>query len=191
MGDTAVLARDEVGRRVPIVKTAGAAMGFSTYAHQGVDEHYEKLVDGDQLAELEAGTPVQIMDEGFRYRPPIYQVQVLAGPAKGMTTYTYADFLRVPNPAVAQAAALARKRRGPLNRAAVAAEVKEALAQARPNEAASNLEGKKKLVLAAIEPIAKKYRADFREIQAIANQAGVLVKLEPGNYDIAGTLHWK
>ncbi len=188
MGETAVLARDEVGRRVPVVKTAGAAMSFSPYAHEGVDNHYEKLVDGDQLAEIEAGTPVQIIDEGIKFRPPIYQIQILAGPAKGKTTYTYADFLRVPNPAFARAAAAARKKRGPLDKAAVTAEIKEALDKAKPDEAVLDLKGKKKLVRDAIDPICRKYRADFREALSIANQAGVLVKLNAERYDIAGNL---
>ena len=185
VGDSVVLARDEPGRRVPIVKNAGAAMSFWTILDGASDDHYEAVVDGDQLAEIEAGTPARLMDV-TNTRTPIFMVQILGGPHKGKTTFTYAPYCRKLDPAAAKKAAAERKKRGPLDKKAVAEDLKAALAEAKPNEARQDLTGKKRLVREAIEPICKKYKADFIEVNTIATQAGIVVALNGEKYDIAG-----
>jgi hypothetical protein len=185
VGDTVVLARDEPGRRVPIVKNAGAAMSFFTIIDGGSEDHYEAVVDGDQLAEIEAGTPAQLMDV-TNTRTPIFMVEILGGPHRGLTTFTYAPFCRQLDPAAAKKAAAERRKRGPLDKKAVAEDVKVALAQAKLNEAPVDLTGKKRLVREAVEPICKKYKADFIELNNIATQAGIVVALHGEKYDVAG-----
>jgi hypothetical protein len=64
--------------------------------------------------------------------------------------------------------------------------VKAALAQAKPNEAQKDLTGKKGLVREAVEPLCKKYKADFIEVNNIATQAGIVVALNGQKYDVAG-----
>src|SRR5437764_367938 len=113
VGDRVVLARDEPGRRVPIVKNAGAAMSYFTIIDAGSEDNYEAVVDGDQLTEIEAGTPVQLVDV-TETRTPIFKVQILGGPHKGKTTFTYAPFCRKFDPVAAKKAAAERKKRGPL-----------------------------------------------------------------------------
>jgi hypothetical protein len=185
VGDRVVLARDEPGRRVPIVKNAGAAMSFFTIIDGGTEDHYEAIVDGDQLAEIAAGTPAQLMDV-TNTRTPIFMVQILGGPRRGQTTFTYAPFCRKLEPVAARKAAADRKKRGPLDPKAVAADVKAALAEAKPNDASQDLTGKKRLVRDAVEPICQKYQAGFIEVNTIATQAGIVVPLNGEKYDVAG-----
>jgi hypothetical protein len=185
VGDRVVLARDESGRRVPVVKSAGAAMSYWTVIDGGSEDHYEAIVDGDQLSEIEAGTPVQLMDV-TNTRTPIFMVQILGGPHRGQSTFTYAPYCRKLDPAAAKKAAAARKKRGPLNKKTVAADVKAALDQAKPNDASEDLSGKKRLVREAVEPVCEKYKADLIELNTIATQAGIVVTLNREKYDLAG-----
>jgi hypothetical protein len=185
VGDRVVLARDEPGRRVPIVRNVGAAMSFWSTIDGGTDDHYEAIVDGDQLAEIEAGTPAQLLD-ATDTRTPIFTVEILGGPEKGRTTCTYAPYCRQLDPAAAKKAAAARKKRGPLDKKAVAEDVKAALAQAKPDEAREDLTGKKRLVREAVEAICKKHKADYIEVYNIATRAGVVIVLSHATYDVAG-----
>jgi hypothetical protein len=185
VGDRVVLARDEPGRRVPIVKNVGAAISFWTVIHAVSEENYEAIVDGDQLAEIEAGTPVQLMDVTDTVTP-IFLVQILGGPHRGKTTFTYEPYCRKLDPVAARKAAAARKKRGPLDKKAVAADVKAALDEAKPNDAREGLMGKKRLVREAVEPVCRKYNADFIELNTIATQAGTVVILNGEKYDVAG-----
>jgi hypothetical protein len=185
VGDRVVLARDEPGRRVPIVKNAGAAMSYFSFIDGGSEDHYEMLVNGDELAEIEAGTPAQLMDV-TNTRTPIFMVQILGGPRRGQTTFTYAPFCRKLDPTAAKKAAAERKKRGPLDKKAVAEHVKAALEQAKPDEPRKDLTEKKRLVREAVEPICKQYKADWIEVNNIANQAGIVVTLNGQKYDVAG-----
>jgi hypothetical protein len=185
VGDTVVLARDEPGRRVPIVKHVGAAMSYWTVIDGASDEHYVAIVDGDQLAEIEAGTSVQVMDV-TNTRTPIFLVQILGGPHRGKTTFTYAPYCRKLDSTAARKAFTARKKRGPLDKKAVAADVKEALDQAKPNDAREDLSGKKRLVRKAVEPVCRKYKADLIEVNNLAAQTGMVIILNREKYDLAG-----
>jgi hypothetical protein len=185
VGDRVVLARDEPGRRVPIVKNAGAAMSYFSFIDGNSEDHYEMLVNGDELAEIEAGTPAQLMDV-TNTRTPIFMVQILGGPRRGQTTFTYAPFCRKLDPAAAKKAAAERKKRGPLDKKAVAEDVKAALEQAKPDEPRKGLTEKKRLVREAVEPICKKYKADWIEVNNIATQAGIVVALHGQKYDVVG-----
>ena len=89
VGDRVILARDEPGRRVPIVKNAGAAMSFWGIIDGDDEFNYEAVVNGDELTEIEAGTPAQLMDV-TNTRTPIFMVHILGGPRRGQTTFTYA-----------------------------------------------------------------------------------------------------
>lgn len=185
VGDRVVLARDEPGRRVPIVKNVGAAMSFFSIIDGGTEDHYEAIVDGDQLTEIAAGTPAQLMDV-TNTRTPIFMVQILSGPRRGQTTFTYAPFCRKLDPVATRKTAADRKKRGPLDPKAVAADLKAALAEAKPNDAREDLTGKKRLVRAAVEPICLKYKAGLIEVNTIATQAGIVVVLNREKYDLAG-----
>jgi hypothetical protein len=185
VGDRVALARDEPGRRVPIVKNAGAAMSFWTIIDGGSEDHYELIVDGDQLAEIEAGTPAQLLDV-TNTRTPIFMVEILGGPRKGQTTYTYAPICRQLDPAAARKAAAARKKRGPLDKKTVAEDVKAALAQAKPDDAREDLTGKKRRVRGAVESVCKKHKADYIEVNNIATRAAVVIVLNREKYDVAG-----
>lgn len=185
VGDRVVLARDEAARRVPIVKNAGAAISYLQFVEGPSEDHYEMLVNGDELAEIDAGTPAQLVEE-VKTRTPIFGVRILAGPSRGKTTYTYATFCRRPNPAAVKAVADARKKRAPLDKGTVAEDVKGALATAKPNESNEDLRAKKKLVREAVDPICKKYNADYTEVNGIATKAGVFVTLNGQKYDVAG-----
>ncbi len=189
VGDKIVLARDEEGRRVPIVKTVGAAMGFQSTIEDADDSTYEAILSGDEIGEIDGGTPAQIV-EAIKYGnpPKIFTVRILGGPSKGKTTSTYAQFCRKPNPAYVKAQAADRKKRGPLDKEALAADVKSTLAKAEPEKARLSLEGKKKLVREAINPLREKYHADYLEINTIATDAGAFVMLGGRKYDIAGNL---
>ncbi len=185
VGDRVVLARDEPGRRVPIVKNAGAAMSFWGVIDGESEDNYEAVVNGDELTEIDAGTPAQLMDV-TNTRTPIFMVRILGGPRRGQTTFTYAPFCRKLDPATAKKAAAARKKRGALDKKAVAEDVKAALDQSKPDEARKGLTEKKRLVREAVEPICKKYRADWIEVNNIATQAGIIVALGGNEYDVAG-----
>jgi len=187
VGDKVVLARDEPGRRVPIAKDDGAALGFKDVIEES-DSNYEAILEGnDLLVEVAGGTPAQVV-EGVSYLkdPIIFKVRILEGPSKGKTAYAYTKFCRKPDPAFAKAAAEARKGRGPLDKKAIAAEVGEAIAGAKPNEPGKDLEGKKKLVREAVKPVCEKHKADFREVNDLAAQAGVFATLDGKKYDVAG-----
>jgi hypothetical protein len=187
VGDKVVLARDEAGRKVPIAKSDGAALGFKDIIQES-DSNYEVVIDGNnELTEIEGGTSAQIVENVKYLREPIFfKVRILDGPSKGKTAYAYATFCRKPDPAFAKASAERRKKRGPLDKVAIAAEVKDALAKAKPNDANEGLSEKKKIVREAINPICEKHQADYKEINALANQAGVSVMLNGKKYDIAG-----
>ena len=188
VGDRIVLARDEAGRKVPIVKNAGAAMGFESIVRDS-DFNYEAVVDGStELTEIDGGTAVQIV-ENIKYgreKPLIFKVRILEGPLKGKTAYAYTIFFRKPNPAFVKAAAERRKKRGPLDKRAIAAEIKDALEKAKPNEVPGDLTKKKQIVREAVEPICEKHQADYKEINALATQAGVFVMIGGEKYDVAG-----
>ena len=187
VGDKVVLARDEAGRKVPIAKSDGAALGFKDII-QETDSNYEAVVGGSgELTEIEGGTPAQIVENVKYLKEPIFfKVRILAGPFKGKTTYAYATFCRKPDPAFAKATAERRKKRGSLDKGAIAAEVKDALAKAKPNDANEGLSEKKKIVREAVAPICEKHKADYKEINALATQAGVFVILNGEKYDVAG-----
>ncbi len=187
VGDKVVLARDEPGRKVPIAKSDGAALGFQDIVEESNDSQYESVLDGDELAEIDAGTPAQIVEDvKYLKNPTIFKIRILTGPFKGKTTYTYAKFCRKPDPTVAKANAVSRKKRGPLDNKAVATDVKDALAKAKPNEARKDLRAKKNLVREAVGPICRKYNADYIEVNALATQAGIFVTLNGQKYDVAG-----
>jgi hypothetical protein len=62
VGDKVVLARDEAGRKVPIARNEGAALGFKDAIEES-DFNYEAILDGnDQLTEIDGGTPAQIVE---------------------------------------------------------------------------------------------------------------------------------
>jgi hypothetical protein len=187
VGDKVVLARDEAGRKVPIAKNDGAALGFQDIVEDSNDSQYEAVLEGDQLAEVDAGTPAQIV-EGVKYLkdPTIFKIRILSGPSKGKTTYTYSRFCRKPDPTVAKARADSRKKRGPLDKKAVATDLKDAIATAKPNEAQKDLGSKKSLVREAVDPICRKYNADYNEINELATRAGIFVTLNGKKYDVAG-----
>ena len=93
VGDKVVLARDEPGRKVPIVKNAGAAQGFQDIVEGSSDSQYEAILEGDEIAEIDAGTPAQIVEDvKYLKDPTIFKIRILAGTFKGKTTYTYASF---------------------------------------------------------------------------------------------------
>jgi hypothetical protein len=185
VGDKVVLARDEAGRRVPTTKNEGAAISFLSII-EGSEFNYEAVATGsDELNEIDGGTPAQIVGIS-KTRTPIFKVKILEGPSKGKSVFTYGQFCRKLDPAYVKAAAESRKKRGPLDKKAIAAEVSDALAKAKPNEASADLSEKKKLVREAVKPICEKHKADTREINAIATQAGVFVKLDGSKYDVAG-----
>ena len=73
---------------MPIVKSAGAAMSFWGIINGNSEDTYETVVNGDELAEIEAGTSAQLMDV-TNTRTPIFMVQILSGPRRGQTTFTY------------------------------------------------------------------------------------------------------
>ncbi len=185
VGDRVVLARDEPGRRVPIVKNAGAAMSFWGVIDGESEDNYEAVVNGDELTEIEAGTPAQLMDV-TNARAPIFMVKILGGPRRDQTMFTYAPFCRKLDPATDKKAVAARKKRGPLDKKAVAEDVKAALEKAKPDELRTDLTEKKRLVREAVEPICKKYEADWIEVNNIATQAGIIVGLSGNKYDVAG-----
>ncbi len=147
--------------------------------------NYEAVVNGDELTEIEAGTPAQLMDV-TKTRTPIFMVQILGGPRRGQTTFTYAPFCRKLDPAAAKKVAAEKKKRGPLDKKAVAEDVKAALEQAKPDEPRKDLTEKKRLVHEAVEPICKKYKADWIEVNNIATGAGIVVTLGGEKYDVAG-----
>ena len=64
--------------------------------------------------------------------------------------------------------------------------MKAALEQAKPDEPRKDLTEKKRLVREAVEPICKKYKADWIEVNTIATQAGIVVGLSGHKYDVAG-----
>ena len=187
VGDKVVLARDEAGRKVPIAKNDGAALGFQDIVEDSDDFQYEAVLDGDQLAEIDAGTPAQIVEDvKYLKDPTIFKIRILSGPAKGKTTYTYARFCRKPDLTVAKAKADSRKKRGPLDKKAVTTDLKDAIATAKPNEAQKDLRSKKSLVREAVDPICRKYNADYVEINDLATRAGIFVMLNGKKYDVAG-----
>ncbi len=187
VGDKVVLARDEPARKVPIAKNDGAALGFQDMVEDSDDFQYEAVLEGDELAEIDAGTPAQIV-EGVKYLkdPTIFKIRILSGPSKGKTTYTYAKFCRKPDLTVAKAKADSRKKRGPLDKKAVATDLNDAIATAKPNEAQKDLRAKKRLVREAVDPICRKYNADYVEINDLATRAGIFVMLNGKKYDVAG-----
>jgi uncharacterized protein YlzI (FlbEa/FlbD family) len=189
VGDKVVLARDEAGRKVPIAKSDGAALGFKDIV-EGADFNYEMVVGGNgELAEIDGGTAAQIVEDIKYLKEPIFfKVRILDGPSRGKTTYAYATFCRKPDPAFAKAAAEVRKKRAPLDKGAIVAEVEEALVKARPDDGDEDLGGKKKVVREAIDPVREKYKAGYKEINALATRAGVFVMLNGRRYDVAGNL---
>jgi hypothetical protein len=189
-GDKVVLARDEIGRKVPITKSELAASMFSEYiiGESPVESHYEAVVNGDELSEVAAGTPIQILETKSLVKTPIFKVRILEGPLKGKTTYTYSSFCRKPDPAQAKATAAARKKRGPLDKTIVIQDLKEVIAKTTANEAEADLTQKKKLIRDAVEPICRKHAADYGELNELATHAGVVVVLNGERYDIAGNL---
>lgn len=187
VGDKVVLARDEPARKVPIAKSDGAALGFQDMVLDSDDFQYEALLEGDELAEIDAGTPAQIVDAAkYLKEPTIFKIRILSGPSKGKTTFTYTKFCRKPDPAVAKAKADKRKKRGPLDKKAVATELKDALATAKPNEAQKDLGAKKSLVREVVDLICRKYDADYGELNELATRAGIVVMLNGKKYDVAG-----
>jgi hypothetical protein len=187
VGDKVVLARDEPARKVPIAKSDGAALGFQDIVLDSNDSQYEALLEGSELAEIDAGTPAQIVgDVKYLKDPTIFKIRILSGPSKGKTTFTYTKFCRTPDPAVAKAKADKRKQRGPLDKKAVATDLKDALATANPNEAQKDMGAKKSLVREAVDPICKKYDADYSELNDLATRAGIFVMLNGQKYDVAG-----
>ncbi|MFO0849259.1 MAG: hypothetical protein U0871_11995 [Gemmataceae bacterium] len=63
VGDKVVLARDEPGRRVMVVKDSGSAMGFKDYAVGDIDDSYEAIAQNPQVAEVDPGTAAQVVEE--------------------------------------------------------------------------------------------------------------------------------
>jgi hypothetical protein len=185
VGDRVILARDEPGRHVPIVKNAGAAMSYWGTIEGKNESSFESIVNGNELAEIEAGTSAQLMDV-TNSRTPIFRVRILSGSRKGQTTFTYAPFCRKLDPTAAKKLAAERKKRGPLDKKAVAEDVKAALEEAKPDELPKDLTEKKQAVREAVEPICKKYKADWTEVNTIATQANIVVSLSGSKYDIAG-----
>jgi hypothetical protein len=187
VGDKVVLARDEAASKIPIAKTDGAALGFKDVI-DGPDSNYEAVVgDSTDLTEIDGGTSAQIIENVKYLKDPIFfKVRILDGPLKGKTAFAYAKFCRKPDPAYAKAAAERRKKRAPLDNAAIVAELKDALDKAKPNDASAGLSDKKKIVRQAVEPICEKHNADFKEIHALATKADVFVMLNGAKYDIAG-----
>jgi hypothetical protein len=189
VGDKIVLARDEEERRVPIVKNVGAAMGFRSIIDEGDEDHYEAIMNGTEISEIDGGTPAQIVDTVKYLNPPaIFTVRILAGTSKGKTTVTYAQFCRKPNPAFTKAQAANQKKRGSLDKDAIAADIKSALAKADVAAARGDLERKKALVREAVNPLREKYDANFTEINKIATDAGIFAMIGGKKYDVAGNL---
>jgi hypothetical protein len=122
----------------------------------------------------------------FMSQGSIAQVSTISRIARAATTFTYAPFCRKLDPAAAKKAAAERKKRGPLDKKAVAEDVKAALEQAKPDEPRKSLTEKKRLVREAVEPICKKYKADWIEVNNIATQAGIVVALHGQKYDVVG-----
>jgi hypothetical protein len=62
VGDKIVLARDEAGRKVPVAKTDGAALGFKDIIEES-DSHYDAIVgSSDELTEIDGGPPARIVE---------------------------------------------------------------------------------------------------------------------------------
>ena len=67
VGDKIVLARDEPARKVRIAKSDGAALGFQDIVFDSNDSQYEALLEGTELAEIDAGTPAQIVGDATAF----------------------------------------------------------------------------------------------------------------------------
>jgi hypothetical protein len=64
---------------VPIAKSDGAALGFQDIVEESKDAQYEAVLDGDQLGEIDAGTPAQIVEDvKYLKNPTIFKIRTAA-----------------------------------------------------------------------------------------------------------------